>query len=701
MRILYPFFFFIFLFNYSNAQYNVIGNAYLENGVDNSFIVTPNQSSAKGAFWYQNQIDLNDSFELVANINLGCDTITTSGGDGIAFVIHDGGPNQATAPYGGGELGYGSLDPIVCISPSLAIQFDTYTDNATDYPSINDPLFDHIGLMKNGSIEHNSGQDLLTVPFGDNAIDVENCDLYSNQQITIRWNAIDTILQLFYCNGIDDIDTLIDIKYDIKNEIFTGNSLTYLGFTGSTGSAKNLHKVAITYFDKEPILKDTVICSNQALEYDLSYLNNYSFEWQDDNGNVLSSQPTFSVTSNTISTYQITITNNCTGFSYSQFFTVTPTDVELVEDLSFHSDIYCQNIENGQVGLSYSNPSPTTMYYLNGNAQSSPIFSGLAPGNYWFSVVDEYNCSDSILIEVISDFQEIDANYTLEDQVSLCLDGGLAPYQISYNNTIIEDIDSCTVLDICFGNFTILIEDSLMCQDSIVIEIDELQAYIDNSQIVVEQAIYPVYFQWSLNGDILDGENDSIFSSGLCPGSYDCIVQDGIGCAKTYSITIDPILSNIDKNIDCNDQEFNSIETNVSGGTAPYNFDWSTGETTSQIYNLNPATYFLSITDNNGCSINDELTIPLLTDSCLFNAFSPNGDGINDQWKVNSSFIYPDSDLTIYNRWGKKVFESGSDDFVFKGLNKSGNQLVEGTYFYVIRLKNDENPIKGTISLFR
>ncbi|MDA8956580.1 gliding motility-associated C-terminal domain-containing protein [Flavobacteriales bacterium] len=701
MRIIYPFLLFIFLFNYCNAQYNVIGNAYLENGVDNSFVITPNQSSVKGALWYQNQIDLNDSFELVANINLGCDTITTSGGDGIAFVIHDGGPNQATAPYGGGELGYGSLDPIICISPSLAIQFDTYTDNATDYPSINDPLFDHIGLMKNGSIEHNSGQDLLTVPFGDNAIDVENCDLYSNQQITIRWNAIDTILQLFYCNGIDNIDTLIDIKYDIKNEIFTGNSLTYLGFTGSTGSAKNLHKVAITYFDKEPILKDTVICSNQALEYDLSFLTNYSFEWQDDNGNVLSSQPTFSVTSNTISTYQITITNNCTGFSYSQFFTVTPTDVELVEDLSFHSDIYCQNIENGQVGLSYSNPSPTTMYYLNGNAQSSPIFSGLASGNYWFSVVDEYNCSDSVLIEVISDYQEIDANYTLENQVSLCLDGGLAPYQISYGNTIIEDIDSCTILDICFGNFTILIEDSLMCQDSIVIEIDELQAYIDNSQIVVEQAIYPVYFQWSLNGDILDGENDSIFSSGLCPGSYSCIVQDGIGCTKTYSIIIDPIVSNIDKNIDCNDQEFNSIETNVSGGTAPYNFDWSTGETSSQIYNLNPATYFLSITDNNGCSINDELTIPILTDSCLFNAFSPNGDGINDQWKVNSSFIYPDSDLTIYNRWGKKVFESSSDDFVFKGLNKNGNQLVEGTYFYVVRLKNDEDPIKGTISLFR
>ena len=701
MRIIYPFLVFIFLFNYCTAQYNIIGNAFLENGIDNGFIITPDQSSLKGAFWYQNQIDLNESFELVANISFGCDTTTATGGDGIAFVIHNGGPNQTTAPYAGGELGYGSLDPTISINPSLAIQFDTYTDNPIDYPTINDPLFDHIGLMKNGSIEHNSSQDILTVPFGSNAIDVENCDLYSNQQITIRWNAIDTILQLFYCNGIDNTDTIIDIQYDIKNEIFTGNSLSYLGFTGSTGSAKNLQKVAITYFDKEPILTDTVLCSNQALEYDLSYLTNYSFEWQDDNGNVLSSQPIFSVVNNTLSTYKITITNNCTGFSYSQDFTFTPTNVELVEDLSFHYDIYCQNLSNGQVGLSYSNPSAGTLYYLNENPQSSPVFSNLAADSYWFSVVDESNCSDSILINVIADYQNINPTYTLENQVSLCVDGGIAPYQISYNNTLIENIDSCTILDICFGNFTILIEDSLMCQDSILIEIEELQAYIDNSQIIVDQANYPVYFQWFLNGDIVDGENDSIFSSGLCPGTYDCIVEDGIGCSKSYSVTIDPIESNIDKNIDCNDQEFNSIETNVSGGTTPYNYNWSNGETSSQLNNLSPDIYYVAITDDNNCSISDEIIIPILTDSCLYNAFSPNGDGINDEWKVNSSFIYPDSDVTIYNRWGNKVFESKSDDFVFKGLNKNGNELVEGTYFYVVRLKNDEKPIKGTISLFR
>lgn len=701
MKSFFPFIIFILLVNNCVAQYNFIGNASLVNGINNEFIITPNQPSTKGAIWYQNQIDLNENFELVANINLGCDTITSSGGDGIAFVIHNGGPNQPNSPYGGGELGYGSLDPSISINPSLAIQFDTYTDNAIDYPSINDPIFDHLALMKNGSIEHNSAEDILTVPFGNNIIDIEDCDLYSNQQITIHWNAIDTILQLFYCNGIDDKDTLIDIKYDIKNEIFSGSNQAYLGFTGSTGSAKNLQKIAITYFDKEPILKDTVLCSNQVLEYDLSHLSNYSFEWKDENGVLLSTQAAFTISTNTLSTYQIIITNDCTNLSYSQEFTVSPIEAELEEDLTFHSDIYCQNLSNGQVGLSYSNADMSTLYYLNGNAQSSPIFTNLAAGNYWFSAVDEFNCSDSIFVEIIANYQDIDISYNLENQVSLCLDGGIAPYQISYNNTLIENIDSCTVLDICFGSYNIIIEDSEMCQDSVFIEIDEIQGYIENSQMVVEQANFPVYYQWFLNGDIIDGENDSIFSSGLCPGTYNCIVEDGIGCSKTFSITIDPILSNIDKNIDCNEQDFTTIETNVSGGTFPYFFNWSNGETTSQINNVSPGTYQLNISDNNGCTISDELIIPLLTDSCLYNAFSPNGDGINDEWKINTSFIFQDSDLTIYNRWGNKVFESSEDNFVFKGLNKNGNELVEGTYFYVVRLKNDEEPIKGTINLFR
>ena len=82
-------------------------------------------------------------------------------------------------------MGYGGLGPQNGINPSLAIQFDN-KDKAVDYPTINDPLYDHVGLMKNGSIEHNSIDDLLTVPFNNTLTDVEDCENFFNQQITLN-----------------------------------------------------------------------------------------------------------------------------------------------------------------------------------------------------------------------------------------------------------------------------------------------------------------------------------------------------------------------------------------------------------------------------------------------------------------------------------------------------------------------------------
>ena len=87
-------------------------------------------------------------------------------------------------------------------------------------------------------------------------------------------------LVLLYCNGISSVDTLIDIKYNIKKKSF---HLTRL-FTSDLQKYRKCHKftkVEITYFDKEPIMKDQNICSNETIEYDLSYLTNYSFQWID------------------------------------------------------------------------------------------------------------------------------------------------------------------------------------------------------------------------------------------------------------------------------------------------------------------------------------------------------------------------------------------------------------------------------------
>ena len=116
--------------------------------------------------------------------------------------------------------------------------------------------------------------------------------------------------------------------------------------------------------------------------------------------------------------------------------------------------------------------------------------------------------------------------------------------------------------------------------------------------------------------------------------------------------------------------------------------------------NLSPQTYTLLITDNNGCQLTDQLEVPVINDSCLFNAFSPNGDLVNDTWVVNPSFLYEDSEVTIYNRWGAKIYESKGYAQAWDGKNSSGNLVKEGVYFYSIVLNNGYEKIKGSLSVF-
>ncbi|KAF2512649.1 DUF7507 domain-containing protein, partial [Flavobacterium foetidum] len=78
----------------------------------------------------------------------------------------------------------------------------------------------------------------------------------------------------------------------------------------------------------------------------------------------------------------------------------------------------------------------------------------------------------------------------------------------------------------------------------------------------------------------------------------------------------------------------------------------------------------------------------------VFNAVSPNGDGINDEFHIQGLECYPNNTVEIYNRWGVKVFETsgyGSNGNTFKGYSDGratisrGESLPDGTYFYILK----------------
>ena len=95
-------------------------------------------------------------------------------------------------------------------------------------------------------------------------------------------------------------------------------------------------------------------------------------------------------------------------------------------------------------------------------------------------------------------------------------------------------------------------------------------------------------------------------------------------------------------------------------------------------------------------------TIP--TDFFIPEAFSPNGDGINDLFVIRGIQNYPANKIVIYNRWGNKVYEASPylnnwDGQATIGLRVNGSDLPTGTYFYLLDLGDGTDMIKGTIYL--
>src|SRR5690554_4403229 len=87
----------------------------------------------------------------------------------------------------------------------------------------------------------------------------------------------------------------------------------------------------------------------------------------------------------------------------------------------------------------------------------------------------------------------------------------------------------------------------------------------------------------------------------------------------------------------------------------------------------------------------------------ISNGVSPNNDGLNDFFTVTNLDAYPNNKLMIFNRWGDQVYESGPYENDWNGQNNTGGiggeELPAGTYFYILELDEDQDPIKGYIEL--
>lgn len=111
-------------------------------------------------------------------------------------------------------------------------------------------------------------------------------------------------------------------------------------------------------------------------------------------------------------------------------------------------------------------------------------------------------------------------------------------------------------------------------------------------------------------------------------------------------------------------------------------------------------TYGLTASFSNGCKSTDDIIITVYEKLTVANAFTPNGDGLNDVWELQGIQNFPDAEIKIYNRWGHQIFYSKGYVTPFDG-QQNGEALPITTYYYVIELHDGQDTMKGTLTILK
>ncbi|MDE3235246.1 MAG: gliding motility-associated C-terminal domain-containing protein [Bacteroidota bacterium] len=115
---------------------------------------------------------------------------------------------------------------------------------------------------------------------------------------------------------------------------------------------------------------------------------------------------------------------------------------------------------------------------------------------------------------------------------------------------------------------------------------------------------------------------------------------------------------------------------------------------------LDDITYRLSITGKGGCITTDTVFVKMLKTPIIPNAFSPNGDGINDTWMIRYLNDYPGAKVSVFNRYGQLLFSATGYDVQWDGTY-NGSPLPVGTYYYVINPGNGRQTMSGSVTIIR
>ena len=340
----------------------------------------------------------------------------------------------------------------------------------------------------------------------------------------------------------------------------------------------------------------------------------YSFNWS--NGSSLQNQ-----TGLIAGNYMATVTDSagCTN----QINVTISQPSQLLSTIQ-KNDVSCNGDINGTATALVSGGTPPYSYiWTNGSTVAS--ISGLAPGNYALTVTDASGCivSDSVSVLQLStlnlSLSAVDATcYGSSDAViAATVNGGTTPYSYVWSTGAV----SSQVNNLPAGIYTVSVTDADNCVVSSTVTVsqpavlsgsltsDSVSCYAGSDGSItsfIAGGTPPYSYQWSTGSTAFSIVNRPA-------GIYTLTVTDSKGCSTAVSKNIlQPIPVSISFNIipaSCPAASNGVISSNVSGGSPPYSYNWSSVGYGPERSGLPAGNYSLSVTDALGCTLNQSVTM--------------------------------------------------------------------------------------------
>jgi gliding motility-associated-like protein len=371
---------------------------------------------------------------------------------------------------------------------------------------------------------------------------------------------------------------------------------------------------------------------------------------------------------------------------------------------------------------------------------TTPDVGALAPGSYTLTATNSYGCSKSSAVYIISQpvsfpYPVYAATYTkacnllANGGVSVATDGSVKSARwVDAQGTTVGTGSSLS--NVLAGTYQLYLTDNNGCEKLYnSYTIDEYPEFtvanyatitadecgLNNGSIgatTIAGGIPPYTYSWS------DANNKSLGASNiltnLAAGTYILHVTDN-GCGSvdiTYTVTEQsyippaPAVSNVqlcssgNSLLSVNNPSANTIYRLYATESSTEPLDEQKGGR----FTINipgNTSYYISEIDGTCESSRAEIDVTVgVSSTDVANAFTPNGDGINDYWQIKNINNYTNATIQVFNRYGQLLFESKGYAKPFDGTYR-GQKLPAGVYYYIINLNAKCNLLSGSLTLIR